>query len=97
MFIEPNFGQWHAVKAEIIQTGSLSAHGDQNDIIKWLGQFDEKALKVFINKGKPIASHTLKLNIEDEFQLPVQITEMTLITRSKIKKAQLTTGLFRIQ
>ena len=46
------FGQWYAVKAEIIQTVSLSAHGDQNDILKWIGQFDQKTKKVFLNHGE---------------------------------------------
>ena len=69
------FGQWHSVKAEIIQTAGLSAHADQNDIMKWLGQFDKTTKKVFINHGEPMASHSLKLKIKDVLNLESQVVE----------------------
>lgn len=75
------FGQWHSVKAEIIQTASLSAHADQNDILKWLGQFDKTTKKIFINHGEPMASHSLKLKVQDVLEIECQIAESRVTYR----------------
>ncbi len=69
------FGQWHRVRAEIIQTAGLSAHADQNDLLKWLGQFDKTTKKIFINHGEPMASHSLKLKIQDVLHVDSQVAE----------------------
>ncbi|MEX2596858.1 MAG: MBL fold metallo-hydrolase [Salibacteraceae bacterium] len=69
------FGKWHQVKAEIIQISSLSAHGDQNDMLKWLGQFGNNPRKVFINHGEANASHTFKLKIQDALGLKAQTVQ----------------------
>lgn len=69
------FGKWHRVNAEIIQTATLSAHGDQADLLEWLGKFNERTKGVFINHGEPNAAHTLKLKIEDSLGFEATIAK----------------------
>ena len=45
------FGKYHPVKAEIHLIESLSAHGDQNDLLNWLSELKPKPQKVFLVNG----------------------------------------------
>lgn len=69
------FGTWHKVRMEVFQTSSLSAHADQADLLKWVGQFDQTLKGVFLNHGEPTASHTLKLKLEDELGIETVVVE----------------------
>lgn len=66
------FGEWHTVKAEIFQLNSLSAHGDQNDLINWLSNFNPAPEKVLLYHGEPNASHQLELKIHDVLKFDVE-------------------------
>jgi metallo-beta-lactamase family protein len=67
------FGEYYPVKAEIRQISTLSAHGDQEDLLNWLGKFEHAPWKVFLNHGEVPASNALKLKIEDELGWAVEV------------------------
>ncbi len=66
-------GNYYSVVAEVKQMDSLSAHGDQADILWWLSYFSKAPKKVFLNHGEPQASEALRLKITDSFHWPVTI------------------------
>lgn len=59
-------GQPVAVKSEIEFIESLSAHGDYNDILRWLKGFQKAPKTTFLVHGEPEASGALKDRIEKE-------------------------------
>lgn len=46
------FGQDVAVKARVFTIGGFSAHADQNDLLKWVGNFSESRPRVFVVHGE---------------------------------------------
>lgn len=54
------------VNARIEKLSSLSAHADQGEILKWLGQFKAPPRRTFIVHGEPQAQGILKEKIEAE-------------------------------
>ena len=69
-------GRYYQVQAEIRHIGSLSAHGDQADLLWWLGAFKAAPQQVFLNHGEAQASEALRLKIKDTLRWPVTIAEM---------------------
>ncbi len=69
----------YKVCAEVCQIGSLSAHGDQKDLLWWLKRFKEAPKQLFLNHGEGDAAETLKQKIEQEFDWPVTVAEMNKI------------------
>jgi metallo-beta-lactamase family protein len=57
-------GQEVPVNAEIISLEMMSAHGDQGDLMRWLGQFSAAPRKTFIVHGEPAGSEALSDQIE---------------------------------
>lgn len=50
------FGEWHQVRAEIIQINAFSAHADYTESTEWLNSLDTKNLKnIFLVHGEPEA------------------------------------------
>ncbi|WP_242928944.1 MBL fold metallo-hydrolase RNA specificity domain-containing protein [Pontibacter vulgaris] len=68
-------GNYYAVHAEIRTISSLSAHGDQADLLWWLGHFKKAPKQVFLNHGEAQASEALRLKISDTLSWPVTIAE----------------------
>ncbi|MCX2739394.1 MBL fold metallo-hydrolase [Pontibacter anaerobius] len=69
-------GEYYKVQAEIRQIGSLSAHGDQDDLMWWLRHLKAAPSQVFLNHGEAQASEALRLKITDELGWPVTIAQM---------------------
>jgi metallo-beta-lactamase family protein len=65
-------GQFIPIKADVYQLNSFSAHGDQKDLIKWLGSIQPRPKQVFINHGEIDASNALKLKIEEQLGIRVE-------------------------
>ena len=70
------FGDYHKVKCEIRSISSLSAHGDQGDMIDWLKNFEKAPTKIFLNHGEPHQSDALRVKIESELKWDVEIPKM---------------------
>jgi metallo-beta-lactamase family protein len=69
-------GKYYKVSAEIRQISSLSAHGDQADLLWWLGHFKETPQEVFLNHGEAQALEALRLKITDTLGWNCTIAEM---------------------
>lgn len=65
------FGEHYPVKAKIDYLSSLSAHGDYEDLIKWLNQSKLKNPKVFITHGEANASYTFAKKLKQVFNWDV--------------------------
>ncbi len=63
------------VEAEVTSISSLSAHGDSNDIMRWVERFQKKPRQIFLNHGEPAASKALKYRLETELGLNVCIPQ----------------------
>lgn len=58
-------GQYYPVKAEVYHSGSLSAHGDYQEILDWLAASKINPKKVFVTHGERSASDAMRLNIKE--------------------------------
>ncbi|MDR9398757.1 MBL fold metallo-hydrolase [Salibacter sp.] len=75
------FGDWYKLKAKVEHLNALSAHGDQTDLLDWVGQFENRPKKIFLNHGEPMASHCLALKLKDTLNLDAEETKMGLTYR----------------
>jgi len=62
-----------AVKARVFTIGGFSAHADQKDLLKWVGNFSEAKPQVFVVHGEPPASEALARFIHETFGMEVHI------------------------
>lgn len=62
-----------AVNAGVEFIESLSAHGDYNDILRWLTGFEKPPKATFLVHGEPDAAVALKRRIEDDLNWKVVI------------------------
>ncbi|MDX5437695.1 MAG: MBL fold metallo-hydrolase, partial [Pontibacter sp.] len=67
-------GKKFDVRAEVCEIGSLSAHGDQQDLLWWLGLL-EGPKEVFLNHGEGEAASTLKHKIEKQYNWRVEVAK----------------------
>jgi metallo-beta-lactamase family protein len=70
------FGEYRQVKCHIASISSLSAHGDQLEMIEWLRNFEKPPLKIFLNHGEPHQTDALRVKIETELGWEVEIPGM---------------------
>ncbi|MCP4137843.1 MAG: MBL fold metallo-hydrolase [bacterium] len=61
------YGEDVAVKAKIHTLGGFSAHADRNGLLEWMGNIDNKNLKVFVVHGEEKASKSLADAINDKY------------------------------
>lgn len=67
------YGETYPVRAEIKEINTLSAHADYDEILAWLGHFENRPKKVFVTHGEIEAAQALKNKIEERFAWPVVI------------------------
>lgn len=70
------FGEYRQVKCNVRSIGSLSAHGDRNEMIAWLKGFHGKPKQIFLNHGEAHQSDALRLKIEHELDWNVMIPKL---------------------
>ena len=70
------YGKYYPVKATIKSIESLSAHGDQQDLLTWLGNIKNIPEKVFLIHGEPPALDTFRVKIKDTFNWNVCIPKL---------------------
>lgn len=61
------YGKHYEVKATVLEIKGLSAHGDQNDLIQWLSELENKPTKVFLVHGENEAFDELSKKINDTY------------------------------
>jgi metallo-beta-lactamase family protein len=68
-------GQSIPVRAEVASIAGLSAHGDQRDLMRWLGGFQRPPRAVFLVHGEDDGFTGLQHQIGDRLQWPTHIPE----------------------
>jgi len=69
-------GEHWPVKAEIHNLDSLSAHGDYEEILEWLGQGQLKPEKVYITHGEAVAADVMRKRVRDRFGWDCEVPEL---------------------
>ncbi len=70
------FGKYFPVKAEIFSDDSMSAHGDQQDLLDWVSNIVTPPKKTFIIHGENHAATALKGKLEDTMKWKTHIPEL---------------------
>jgi len=66
-------GQYYQVKAKVKEIRGLSAHADQAELLRWLGEFTGKPKRVYLVHGEPQAMDTLRVKIKDVLEMDAMI------------------------
>jgi metallo-beta-lactamase family protein len=66
-------GERFPVRAQIVRLDALSAHADQGEIARWLGQFDPPPAEVYLIHGEPRATLALQAHLKQELGLRATI------------------------
>ena len=59
-------GQTIPVQAHVTQIGSMSAHADSSEILRWLGGFEQAPKRTFLVHGEPAAMDPLAAAIREK-------------------------------
>lgn len=70
------FGKYFPVKAEVFSDESMSAHGDQKDLLQWTKDIVTPPKKTFIIHGEPHAADALRRKFEDTLNWSTHIPEL---------------------
>ena len=60
-------GKYHPVLATILEIKGLSAHGDQNDLLNWLSDLENKPKKIIIVHGENEPADELRIKIQEKY------------------------------
>ncbi len=60
------FGQTVPVRAEVVNLEMMSAHGDRDDLLKWLSNFGQPPKQTFVVHGEPESSEAMATAIEQK-------------------------------
>lgn len=69
-------GEYWPVKAEIVNLDTLSAHGDYQEILNWLGQGNLAPERVYITHGEPLASDVMRKRVEERFSWAAEVPDL---------------------
>jgi metallo-beta-lactamase family protein len=68
-------GEYHPIRARVVEISGLSAHADQAELLRWLHDFEQTPGQVYLVHGEPAAQAALRTKIQHEFHRPVVIVE----------------------
>lgn len=68
-------GSHYGVRAEVEQLDLYSAHADRDELLTWLGQAATPPRRVFLVHGEPLPADALRQEIEERFDLDVQVPD----------------------
>ena len=66
-------GEWKYVRAEIDRLEGMSAHGDRDDLLRWLGAFEPTPAHVFLTHGEFSSAVSLSEAIHVNFGVDARI------------------------
>ena len=69
-------GEWIDIRADVADLDMLSAHADANEILRWVGGFDQPPRRTFIVHGEEDASSALARRIQTELGWQCEIPSM---------------------
>ena len=70
------FGKYYPVKATIKSIESLSAHADQEDLLKWVSNIKNIPEKVYLIHGEPTALDAFRVKIKDVYNWNIAIPKL---------------------
>jgi metallo-beta-lactamase family protein len=62
------YGNWYQVKAKILQIDGLSAHADQQELIRWINQITTPPKQIFMVHAEEEPLQTLKEKLKEVYQ-----------------------------
>lgn len=68
-------GRQYDVNARIAHLNGLSAHGDRDDLLRWLKQLKQPPSRVFLTHGEESAALALQKSVQDQFGWTVDVPE----------------------
>lgn len=68
-------GEMITVNAEVAMLDGLSAHADQEEILRWLGQMPQPPKKVYVTHGEPEGASALELAIQERLGWDVDVAQ----------------------
>ena len=68
-------GEHVPVRAEVVTLGSLSAHADRGELLRWVGKLPRPPKRVFVTHGEPVAADSLRQAIEESHGWPCTVPE----------------------
>jgi metallo-beta-lactamase family protein len=68
-------GQYVPIGAEVVQLDFLSAHADQQDLLRWVGDCERAPRQVFVTHGEPLPSDLLRHEIQERLNFRVSVPE----------------------
>ena len=63
------------VRAKVCRLHGLSAHADQNELMRWLGEFQRPPAHCYLVHGEPVASEALAKRISEELDWNVSVAQ----------------------
>jgi metallo-beta-lactamase family protein len=70
------YGKYYPVKATIKTIESLSAHGDQQDLLNWMKNIKNVPEKVYLIHGEPTALDAFRVKIKDTYNWQAMIPKL---------------------
>ena len=68
-------GEHVPVRAEVVSLGSLSAHADRGELLRWVGKLPRPPKRVFVTHGEPVAADSLRQANEELQGWPSTVPE----------------------
>ena len=68
-------GNYVPVHAEVVSLDMFSAHADQEELLRWVGGFEQVPLETFVVHGEPVAADTLRHRIGEKFGWNARVPE----------------------
>ena len=68
-------GRQYRVRARVEHLNGFSAHGDRDDLLRWLGAFRAAPRDIFLTHGEEEAARSLAKDIDEQLGWPVQVPE----------------------
>lgn len=78
------FGRYYEVKASIKTINSLSAHADQNELLRWMEDLRNPPKRIFLIHGEKKAADVLRVKIKDKFGWQAEIPHLGHSTKLDI-------------
>ncbi len=68
-------GRYFSVRAKVSQLCGFSAHGDRDDLLRWLGHFDDVPRQVFLAHGEKEAAASLMNSVQSQLGWSVSVPQ----------------------
>lgn len=69
-------GKYYQIACEVATIETMSGHGDQGEMLRWMKNFKKKPNKIFLVHGEPQAQNIFRVKIKDELKIEVVIPEL---------------------